>query len=129
VPLAPGGEDEPVRDTYEVAAHRWENGWELRIEGVGVTQSRTLLDAEAMTRDYISSLLKLPEDSFDVTVVAVTRESTGPGSRLGTGGRRGGPAGAEEREVNRLINERMADPAPGVPWELVLRETLDRAAD
>jgi len=37
--------------TYQVRAKRWEHGWELHIEGVGVTQSRTLWDAEEMARD------------------------------------------------------------------------------
>ena len=32
----------------------------------------------------------------------------------------------EERELNRIIDERMADPAPGIPLEEVLRETLAR---
>lgn len=32
----------------------------------------------------------------------------------------------EEREINRIIDERMADPAPGVPIEDVMRETLAR---
>jgi predicted XRE-type DNA-binding protein len=39
--------------TYQVTAKRWERGWELHIEGVGVTQSRTVKDAEAMIRDYL----------------------------------------------------------------------------
>lgn len=42
--------------TYEVRAKRWEHGWELHIDGVGVTQSRTLDGAERMVRDYIESL-------------------------------------------------------------------------
>jgi hypothetical protein len=39
--------------TYQVTAKRWEHGYELHIEGVGVTQSRTVKDAEAMIRDYL----------------------------------------------------------------------------
>ena len=38
---------------YEVTATRWERGWELDIDGVGVTQSRTLRDAEERVRDYL----------------------------------------------------------------------------
>jgi hypothetical protein len=38
---------------YQVTAKRWERGWELHIDGVGVTQSRTVKDAEAMVRDYL----------------------------------------------------------------------------
>ena len=32
----------------------------------------------------------------------------------------------EEAEINRLIDERLANPAPGVPLEDVIRETLAR---
>ncbi|WP_324787459.1 type II toxin-antitoxin system prevent-host-death family antitoxin [Streptomyces sp. H51] len=32
----------------------------------------------------------------------------------------------EEREINRIIDERMAGPAPGIPIEDVMRETLTR---
>jgi predicted XRE-type DNA-binding protein len=39
--------------TYQVTAKRWERGWELHIDGVGVTQSRTVKDAEEMIRDYL----------------------------------------------------------------------------
>lgn len=38
---------------YMVRAVRWERGWELHIEGVGVTQSHGLNDAERMVRDYL----------------------------------------------------------------------------
>ena len=42
--------------TYTVRAKRWKHGWELHIDGVGVTQSRTLDTAEQMVRDYIETL-------------------------------------------------------------------------
>lgn len=32
----------------------------------------------------------------------------------------------EEREINRIIDERMANPAPGIPIEAIMRETLAR---
>ena len=54
--------------TYEVVAKRWRRGWELHIAGIGVTQSRTLADAEDMARDYISSDLDIDESSFEVRV-------------------------------------------------------------
>lgn len=43
---------------------------ELHITGVGVTQSRSLADAEATVRDYISQDLDIPEDSFQVSIVS-----------------------------------------------------------
>jgi hypothetical protein len=36
-------------------------------------------------------------------------------------------ADREEREINRIIDERMANPATGVPLEDVVRETLARS--
>ncbi len=53
---------------YDVRAKRWEHGWELHIDGVGVTQSRSLRDAEMMARDLISRRLGLAADSFDVAI-------------------------------------------------------------
>lgn len=54
--------------TYDVLAKRWRRGWELHISGIGVTQSRSLADAEAMARDYIALDLEVPENSFDVRI-------------------------------------------------------------
>jgi hypothetical protein len=42
--------------TYQVTAKRWEWGWELHIDGVGVTQSATLASARRMVRDYMVAL-------------------------------------------------------------------------
>jgi len=39
--------------TYQVLAVRWDHGWELHIDGVGVTQSRSLAGARRMVLDYI----------------------------------------------------------------------------
>ena len=53
--------------TYVVRAKRWAHGWELHIDGVGVTQSRTLDGAEQMVRDYVETLTG--RDVSDATVV------------------------------------------------------------
>ncbi|HEY1620646.1 MAG TPA: hypothetical protein VGG25_23685 [Streptosporangiaceae bacterium] len=53
--------------TYTVRAKRWERGWELHIDEIGVTQSHTLRDAEMMARDYIQ--LDTGEDQSSFTVV------------------------------------------------------------
>jgi hypothetical protein len=42
-----------VAMTYKVTAKAWEHGWELHIEGIGVTQCEGVEDAEAMVRDYL----------------------------------------------------------------------------
>lgn len=55
--------------TYTVLAKRWRHGWELHIDGIGVTQSRSLNDAEVMARDYISLDTGVPPDSFSVEIV------------------------------------------------------------
>jgi DNA-directed RNA polymerase specialized sigma subunit len=53
--------------TYAVRAKRWKHGWELHIDGVGVTQSRNLAGAEQMVRDYIETLTD--HDTADDVVV------------------------------------------------------------
>jgi predicted XRE-type DNA-binding protein len=56
--------------TYRAEAVRWDKGWEVHIEGVGVTQSHTLAGTEQAARDYISSLYDLADNAdFEVTVV------------------------------------------------------------
>lgn len=49
-------EKDRATERYNVIAKRWKHGWELHIEGLGVTQSKTLATADAMVRDYIESL-------------------------------------------------------------------------
>lgn len=54
--------------TYQVHAKRWDRGWELHIDGVGVTQARHLTEAEEMARDYIAMALGLDDDAFTVVM-------------------------------------------------------------
>lgn len=42
--------------TYHVTAKRWAQGWELHIDGVGVTQVRSLARAEQQVRDYLETM-------------------------------------------------------------------------
>jgi DNA-directed RNA polymerase specialized sigma subunit len=58
-----------MNNTYAVRARRWARGWELHIDGVGVTQSRNLSEAEGMVRDYVALDLDVDPDSFDVVIV------------------------------------------------------------
>lgn len=55
--------------TYIAHARKWDGGWELHIDGVGVTQSRTLRDAERMVRSYVSMDTGADRDSFEVEIV------------------------------------------------------------
>lgn len=41
--------------TYTARARRWEHGWELHVDGVGVTQVRLLQNAEQQVRDLIET--------------------------------------------------------------------------
>lgn len=41
---------------YKVRAVKWREGWELHVDGEGVTQVRTLAKAERQVRDYLESL-------------------------------------------------------------------------
>lgn len=54
--------------TYSVRAKRWAHGWELHIDGVGVTQSRNLGEAEQVARDYIETLTDHDTAGDQVTV-------------------------------------------------------------
>jgi hypothetical protein len=50
--------------TYSVTAKRCKKGWELHIDGVGVTQARRLSEADPMARDLIARREEVPEESF-----------------------------------------------------------------
>lgn len=61
--------------TYTVRPKRWDHGYELHIEGLGVTQADDLSEAEAVSRDFIALDLDVPEDSFDVEIAPEPPES------------------------------------------------------
>ena len=46
-----------TRNLYNVRAKRWARGWELHVQGVGVTQARTLRQADLVLRDYIALMV------------------------------------------------------------------------
>ena len=54
--------------TWTVTAKRWAGGWELHIDGLGVTQSRTLATAERIVRDYIETLTDESADGDSVVI-------------------------------------------------------------
>lgn len=54
--------------TYHVTAKRWAHGWELHIDGIGITQSRTLAGAVRMVRDYLVLDLGGDPTSYDVVI-------------------------------------------------------------
>ena len=54
---------------YMVRAKRWEHGWELHIDDVGVTQAHTLSEAEEMARSYIAIMTDANPATIAVTIV------------------------------------------------------------
>jgi DNA-directed RNA polymerase specialized sigma subunit len=59
-----------MSNTYKVDARRWEHGWELHVEGVGVTQSKSLHSAARMAREYISLIEGISDEStIDVEIL------------------------------------------------------------
>jgi hypothetical protein len=94
--------------TYRVRAKRWEHGWELHIEGVGVTQSHGLKDAATMARDLISRRLDVPEDSFSVEVTpeignGLDERATAARAAVRDAASAQQKAAAQSREAARLL--------------------------
>ncbi|GAA1635647.1 hypothetical protein GCM10009744_25700 [Kribbella alba] len=54
--------------THRVTARRWERGWELHVDGVGVTQCGPLADADRMARDYLATELGGEPESYVVDI-------------------------------------------------------------
>ncbi len=52
--------------TYTAKAKRWEHGWEIHVEGVGVTQVRLLEQAIPQARDLIETMLDLRVDESEI---------------------------------------------------------------
>lgn len=42
--------------TYRAIARRWEQGWELHVEGIGITQVKRLDAADRQVRDFIETM-------------------------------------------------------------------------
>jgi hypothetical protein len=57
-----------VTKAYQVTARRWEHGWELHVEGVGVTQCGPLADAVRMALDYLATELGGDPSDYSVDV-------------------------------------------------------------
>lgn len=55
--------------TYNVRARRWLHGWELHIDGLGVTQARNLGEAERIARDYVETLTDKPAAGDEFVIV------------------------------------------------------------
>lgn len=53
---------------YTVTARRWTDGWELHIDNEGVTQVRTLDEADQQVRDYPATLHDRHSAEADITI-------------------------------------------------------------
>jgi len=62
---------------YSIQAVKWEHGWELHVEDVGVTQCRTLATAAQQARDFVATMLDI--DADDAAVMDISK-----GARLPT---------------------------------------------
>jgi len=51
---------------YNVRAVKWEHGWELHVDDLGVTQCRTLATAVRQVRDFIATMLDTDADDAEV---------------------------------------------------------------
>ncbi len=51
---------------YTVQAVKWEHGWELHVQDVGVTQCRTLAAAAQQVRDFVATMLDIDADDAEV---------------------------------------------------------------
>jgi DNA-directed RNA polymerase specialized sigma24 family protein len=55
--------------SYTVRAVRWAHGWELHIDGEGVTQCRTLDQADQQVRDYLATVHDTDFDDAEIVIV------------------------------------------------------------
>jgi len=51
---------------YNVQAVKWEHGWELHVEDVGVTQCRTLATAVQQARDFVATMFDIDVDDAEI---------------------------------------------------------------
>lgn len=94
-----------MTQTYDVRAKHWAGGWEPHIEGIGVTQVRTLDNAERQVRDYLETLLEVDASQATITIhpdlggleelVRIARERS-----------RAAAAAQQVRQVARKLRER-----------------------
>jgi DNA-directed RNA polymerase specialized sigma subunit len=98
--------------TYNVRAVRWEHGWELHIDGVGVTQSRALGgSARRMVLDYIR-LARGEKEAKNAALVIrpdlgqLSRRVTRTRSQVRAAAEAQAKAAAESREVARALKDK-----------------------
>jgi hypothetical protein len=94
----------------EVIAKAWEHGWELHVEGVGVTQVRTLAGAARQAADLIETMTDQvidPDDlEFQIALPDGLAERAKAARRLLRDAEEiNARAAAESREVAKALRE------------------------
>ncbi len=56
-----------TRKHFTVTVKKWRKGWEVHIDGAGVTQARHLAEVKERASDYIWSLLDDEATSIDLS--------------------------------------------------------------
>lgn len=97
--------------TYRVRAKRWARGWELHIDGVGVTQSHGLADATEMARSYIVMMRDVAPDTFAIDIVpevgeGLDKAATDAREAVRQAEEAQRSAAAQSRSVARRLQER-----------------------
>lgn len=98
--------------TYNVTAKRWDKGWELHIEGVGVTQARILEDAAQQVVDYIETLEDIEVPLEDVAVTpeledeALLKEAAEAREEVRAAERAQVEAARHQREIARRLRKK-----------------------
>lgn len=64
--------------TVMVQAVAWEYGWELHVDGYGVTQVAEFADAEQQVRDFLSTLEGPELSPIDVVIHSSLHQERGP---------------------------------------------------
>ena len=94
----------------KVIAKAWEHGWELHVEGVGVTQVRTLAGAAQQAADLIETMtdtiIDPDELEFQIALPDGLAERAKAARRLVRVAEEiNAKAGAESREVAKALRE------------------------
>lgn len=72
-----GEEGKTWRRGYWVRPVPWRLGWELHVDGVGVTQCTELAEAEETTRDFLASMTREDASTARVHVLQPVEPSAG----------------------------------------------------
>lgn len=93
--------------TYTARVTRWDEGWELHIDNVGVTQVRSLANAAAQAADLVNTYLDTDIGADDIDLVfdlgAMSDEITKARGLVRDAERLAREAASESRRVARSL--------------------------